>query len=382
MDYLKLDDEQQMLMEAVDRFLNKRIKPLYKQYNNVAIPRDVAGQLVKELADFGFIAGTVPKDKGGLGLSFRTHGMLIERLSMVFPALAGLVFITSSMAAKIGREGTDQQYEAYFQRMLSGELIGAGAITEPAVGSNPAEVTTSATRSGDDWIINGEKCWISNGGISDLVVVIARTGPERGNLSRFIVERADGYSSSDIPKMAMGEWPTSIMRFDNVRIPAWRQMGRDGSGLMSTLRGFEVARCYVALLSVGIAQAALEVALEYAKQRVQWGKPIGQHQLVQDMLAEMATQTDAARLLAYRGLSLVDQGVRCDTQTSMAKWFATEMAVKVTSMAVQIHGAYGISTEYPVERYFREARILTIPDGTTQIQKLIIGRNLTGLSAF
>jgi alkylation response protein AidB-like acyl-CoA dehydrogenase len=159
-------------------------------------------------------------------------------------------------------------------------------------------------------------------------------------------------------------------------------MGREGGGLESTLRSFEVARCYVALLSVGIAQAAFDVALDYAKQRVQWGKPIGQHQLVQDMLAEMATQVDAARLLAYRGLSLVDKGVRCDTQTSMAKWYATEMAVKVTSMAVQIHGAYGISTEYPCERLFREARILTIPDGTTQIQKLIIGRNLTGLSAF
>jgi alkylation response protein AidB-like acyl-CoA dehydrogenase len=334
------------------------------------------------MSDFGFIAGTVPHEKGGMGLTFSTHGMLIERLSQAFPALAGLIFIASSMAGKVGREGTPQQYETYFQGMLSGALIGAGAITEPSVGSNPAEITTTATRSGDDWIINGEKCWISNGGISDLVMVVARTGAGRSNLSRFIVERKDGYTSSDIPKMAMGEWPTSIMRFDNVRVPAWRQMGREGGGLESTLRSFEVARCYVALLSVGIAQATFDVALDYAKQRVQWGKPIGQHQLVQDMLAEMATQVDAARLLAYRGLSLVDKGVRCDTQTSMAKWYATEMAVKVTSMAVQIHGAYGISTEYPCERLFREARILTIPDGTTQIQKLIIGRNLTGLSAF
>jgi alkylation response protein AidB-like acyl-CoA dehydrogenase len=382
MDELQVDDEQRMLLEAFDRYLTKRVRPLYKQYNNVALPRPLAGQLVKEMADFGLVAGTVPKDRGGMGLSYRSHGMLIERLGQAFPALAGLVFITSSMATKIGREGTPEQYAAYFGGMLGGELIGAGAITEPAVGSNPAEVTTTATREGDAWVINGEKSWISNGGISDLVVVVARTGSGRGNLSRFIVERSDGYTSADIPKMAMGEWPTSILRFDHVRIPAWRQMGREGTGLASTLRGFEVARCYVALLSIGIAQSALEVAIEYAKQRVQWGKPIGQHQLVQDMLAEMATQVDAARLLAYRGLTLVDRGVRCDTQTSMAKWFATEMAVKVTSMAVQIHGAYGISTEYPCERYFREARILTIPDGTTQIQKLIIGRNLTGLSAF
>ena len=159
----------------------------------------------------------------------------------------------------------------------------------------------------------------------------------------------------------MNEWPTLIMHFDRIAVPAWRQLGGEGTGLKATLKGFEIARAYVALLALGIAEAALEAAIEYSKVRRQWGKPIGQHQLVQQMLADMAIMTDAARLLTLRGLALIDEGVRCDTQTSMAKAYATEAAVKVASMAVQIHGAYGISKEYPVERLFREARSCRFP---------------------
>lgn len=307
--------------------------------------------------------------------------MLYEQLAKVFSGLAGIAFIQGSVAKTIALEGSEKQRTAYLKGLMKGELIGCVAITEPDVGSNPSDVKATATRGSDGWVISGEKSWISNGDISDLCIVVAKRSTGEG-LSRFILERADGYTSSDIDKMAMNEWPTSIMHFDRISIATWRQLGSEGKGLKATLKGFEIARAYVALLALGIAEASLEAAIEYSKQRKQWGKPIGQHQLVQQMIADMAMLTDAARLLTLRGLTLIDEGVRCDTQTSMAKAYATEAAVKVASMAVQIHGAYGISKEYPVERLFREARILPIPDGTTQIQKLIIGRNLTGFRAF
>ena len=383
MSYIKITEEQQLLLSNVDRFIEARIKPLWREYNNVPMPKPLTHEILGELAQFGFIGGSAPEEFGGFDLSHTMMGLLYERLAKAFSGLAGLTFITSSSATRIANDGTDTHRDAYLKKLMSGEMIACAAITEPDVGSSPANIKTTAQRTDDgNWIINGEKTWISNGNISDVCTAIVRTGKGKGGLSRFIIERADGYTTQDIPKMAMNEWPTSSVNFNDVKIPAWRQIGDEGAGLSSTLIAFQTARCYVATLSLGIAQAALDCAISYAQEREQWGKRIGQHQMIQEMLADMATMVDAARLLTFRGYHLVDQGVRCDTQTSMAKAYATEMAVKVASMAIQIHGAYGISTEYPVERFYREARILPIPDGTTQIQKLIIGRGLTGLPAF
>ncbi len=381
MEFIQLSEEQKALINNASRYIERRVKPLREEYNNRAIPKPLAQRLLGELSELGFIGGTLPQELGGGGLSYVTEGLLYEQLAKAFSALAGMAFIQSAMAKMIALEGSERQRAAYLAGLMKGQPIGCAAITEPDIGSNPSDVKATASRNADGWVINGEKSWISNGDISDLCVVVARRSEGTG-LSRFIVERADGYTTSDIDKMAMNEWPTSLMHFDQISIPDWRRLGGEGTGLKATLRGFEIARAYVALLSLGIAEAALDAAIAYSKQRRQWGKPIGQHQLVQQMIADMAIMTDAARLLTLRGLMLIDQGVRCDTQTAMAKAYTTEVAVKVASMAVQIHGAYGISREYPVERYFREARILTIPDGTTQIQKLIIGRNLTGLRAF
>ncbi|MGD0073252.1 MAG: acyl-CoA dehydrogenase family protein [Candidatus Binataceae bacterium] len=381
MEFLNLTEEQKALLDSTNRYIERRVKPMRKEIDNRPVPKAMAHEVMGELAELGFIGGTLPVEMGGGGLSYLTEGLLYEQLAKAFAGLAGIAFITSSTAKAVALEGSDQHRAAYLKGLLKGELIGCVAITEPDVGSNPSDVKTTATRDGDDWIISGEKSWISNGDISDICIVVARRSGGEG-LSRFITERADGYTTRDIEKMAMNEWPTSIIHFDQIAVPDWRRLGGEGTGLKATLKGFEVARAYVALLALGIAEAALEGAIEYAKVRRQWGKPIGQHQLVQQMLADMAIMTDAARLLTLRGLALIDQGVRCDTQTSMAKAYTTEAAVKVASLGVQIHGAYGISKEYPAERLFREARVLPIPDGTTQIQKLIIGRNLTGFRAF
>jgi alkylation response protein AidB-like acyl-CoA dehydrogenase len=233
--------------------------------------------------------------------------------------------------------------------------------------------------------MNGQKIWISNGSISDLAIILARTEKEAGkkSVSRLIVERSvSPYSTRDIKKLGLNSWPTSELFLDDISVPQENLLGELGEGLKSTLKVFERARCFVALFSTGISQASVDATIRYVKEREQWGKPIGQHQLIQDKLAEMLTELDAARLLAYRGLYLIGKGVRCDTQTSMAKYYATEAGVKITSHAIQIHGGYGLSKEFPVERYFRDARMLTIPDGTSEIQKLIIARNTIGIPAF
>jgi alkylation response protein AidB-like acyl-CoA dehydrogenase len=263
--------------------------------------------------------------------------------------------------------------------MLQGERIGCMCISEPDVGSNVAEVRTSATRDGDAWVIRGQKLWISNGAWSDFAIVVCRTGE---GLSMILADRADGYTSHEIEKMGLHAIPTSELFFDGVRVPLTNLLGELGKGLQTTLRLFEPARVLVGLTSVGIAGAALEEAITYAKERHQHGKPIAGHQLIQAYLAEMATEIDASRLLCQRALGLLQRGARCDTEASMAKWYATEMAVRVASKAVQIHGGFGITKDYRVERLFRNARIMPIPDGTTEIQKLIIARNLVGMSAF
>lgn len=381
-----LNEEQLLLKETVKKFLENEIKPYAEKYKDTLLPKELIHELIKKLIPFGYVVGPFPEELGGMNLDTISQGILFEELSRVFPGLGGLVFITQETALTIYESATDEQIERLLPNLLSGDYIGCVAVTEPDVGSNPAELTTKAIFKNGEYIINGQKIWISNGSISDIAIVVARTENDSKNypeISRFIVERSvSGYKSQDTKKLGLNAWPTSELFFDNTVIPENNLLGEKGDGLKSTLKGFERARCFVALVSVGIAQAAIDETLRYVKERKQWGKPIGQHQMIQDMIAEMLTEVDASRLLAFRGLHLLGKGVRCDTQTSMAKYYATEMAVKVTSDAIQIHGGYGLSTEFPLESYFRDARMMTIPDGTTQIQKLIIARNSIGLPAF
>jgi len=381
---LDLTEEQKLMQQSVRKFLENEMRPYAEEYADKMIIKEVAHQLLKKLLPFGYIVGAFPEEVGGMALDAVSQGILYEELFRVFPGLAGVAFITQECALSLYEGGSDKQIQRYLPRLLSAELIGCVAVTEPGVGSNPADLTMRAVPEGDFYRLNGEKIWISNGSISDVCIVLAKTGDEgKKSLSRFIVEKEpNGYSVRELKKLGLHAWPTSELFFDNTLVPKENLLGRPGDGLKETLKAFERARCFVALAAIGIAQAALEAAIQYAQERKQWGKSIGQHQLIQEMIADMATELDAARLLAYRGLYLVGKGVRCDTQTSMAKWYATEAAVRITSHAIQIHGAYGLSKEFPVERYFRDARMLTIPDGSTQIQKLIIARNMLGMAAF
>ncbi|WP_078428264.1 acyl-CoA dehydrogenase family protein [Alkalihalobacterium alkalinitrilicum] len=380
-----LTEEQQILKQSVKRFLEKEIKPCADEYTEKLIPKDMAHDLIKKLIPFGYVVGPFPEEIGGMNMDTISQGILFEELFRVFPGLGGIAFITMDTALTLYEYGTKEQIDRFIPKLLSGDYIGCVAVTEPDIGSNPSEVKTRGILEGENYRVNGQKIWISNGSVSDVCVVLVRTekDPGKKSVSRLIVERSvSDYSSRDLGKLGLNSWPTSELFFDDTLVPKENLLGDVGEGLKSTLRTFERARCFVALYSIGIAQASVDATIQYVKEREQWGKPIGQHQMIQDMLADMLIELDAAKLLTYRGLYLIGKGARCDTQTSMAKYYATEAAVKITSNAIQIHGGYGLSKEFPIERLFRDARMLTIPDGTSQIQKLIVARNTLGLAAF
>jgi alkylation response protein AidB-like acyl-CoA dehydrogenase len=379
-----LDETQRLTVDAARRFLESEIAPVARRYADAPLAKPLVHELLRKIAPFGYGGASVPERDGGPGLDVLTAGLLYEELFRVFPGLGGTAFINEGAALILVRAASPSLKARYLPGLLRGDLVGCAAITEPDVGSNPREIRTLAVPTHEGFRLRGRKSWISNGDVSDFAVVVTRIEGRPG-LHRILVDRREhGYTSRELPKLGLASWSTAELAFDDVFVPAENLLGagEKGNALAETLRGFEWARCFVALAAIGIARAALEEAIRYARERRQWGKPIGQHQLVQAMIADMATELDCARLLVYRGLYLVKKGVRCDRETSMAKYYATEAAVRIASRAVEIHGAYGLSREVPVERCFRDARVLTIPDGTSEIQKLIVARSLLGLDAF
>lgn len=374
-------EEQRLALDGWERFVKRDIAPVTERYRDELIPKEAAHQLLKQSIPYGVGAGWVPEEAGGVGLDFLTSGLLYEVLARVSPDFAGLAFVTEGAAIKLHRTGSPALKERYLGRLLAGELIGCSAISEPDVGSGVREMRTRAEPVANGWKITGEKMWISNASIADVVVVLARTGENQ--FTNFLVDRAEhGFRSAEISKLGLNGWSLGQIFFDGVVVPEENIMGGLGGGLRETMHGFERSRCFLSMLALGISHAALAAAIDYAGQRHQLGKLIAGHQLIQSLLAEMAMNLDAARLLVYRALSMMSKGQRCEKEAAMAKIFATEGAVRITSQAIQVHGACGISREFPLERYYRGARLLTIPDGTTQINQLILGRALTGVAAF
>ncbi|MCY1300344.1 Acyl-CoA dehydrogenase [compost metagenome] len=307
---------------------------------------------------------------------------MFEELCAVSVDIGLCVMINKGTATMLSELPPEQHHirDRYLPGMLAGEVFGGVCISEPDVGSNVADVKTSARRDGDYFIINGEKTWISNGDYADFLVVTARTGPKA--LTHFLVDRQEhGFESRNIDKIAMNGQSTAQVFFTDCRVPVQNIVWEEGNALKNTMKMFEKARANVGMMSIGIARAALEASIAYSQERKQFGKPIAAHQLIAAKIAEMATMVDAARLMCFRAFSMMDEGIRCDVPSSMAKWFATEMAVTVCRNAVQLHGGNGLTKEFEVERLAREAIVIPIPDGTTEIQKLIISRALTGISA-
>ncbi len=379
----ELTSEQQMLRDTVRNFSEKELKPVVEKHAAAkqAIPKETIQGLLKKSIPLGILGNVTPEKDGGAGLDYLTWGLMYEQIER---AIAAVIMISSGVTHSISEWGTPEQKKRYLPGLLNADLIGCTGITEPNVGSNPAMIQTRAVRKGDEYVLNGNKIFITNATIADVAIVVASTDPSKGakGLTRFIVDKSISPFQTRPIETLGGMGTLGELVFEDCRVPAENRLGNEGDGLRVTLKGFQAARCFVALGAIHLAQAAINASIKYAQERSQFGKPIGSFQLIQEMIADMIAETEAARLLAYRGLSLVDMGIRCTTETSIAKFYATEAAVRVTSKAVQIHGAYGLTTEYPVERLFREARMLTIPDGTTQIQKLIVGRDVLGLSAF
>ncbi|MGF1597303.1 MAG: acyl-CoA dehydrogenase family protein [Acidimicrobiales bacterium] len=339
--------------------------------------------MVAQLADFGLFGATIPVEYGGLGLDVSTYARIIEELSRGWMSLAGVVNSHLIAAQLIARFGTEDQRRRYLPQMASAERRGCFSLSEHDSGSDAAALRCRANRDGDEWVINGTKMWVTNGERAGLVALLARAGEE--GITCFLVEKEPGLSSGgitvnhNVKKLGYRGLETVEMVYDGHRLPGHAVLGGPegvGQGFHWCLAALELGRVNVAARGVGVARAALDAALSYAATRETFGKPIGQHQGIQFKLAEMATKVEAARLLTREAAAKLDNGQRADLAAGMAKLFASETAAEVALDAMRIHGGNGFTTEYPVERYYRDAPLMIIGEGTSEIQKMVIGRAL------
>lgn len=375
--------DQQVAIDTLRRFLDSEVEPVVLEYKDRFIPKETMIQIIRGLTDYGLIVAPYPEEFGGLGLDWETHMRLFEELCYTSSDIGLALSINAIVADLLIKHAPDASRELYLPKVMSGESLISICVSEPSVGSDVAAVSVRARRDGSDYVINGEKTWITNGDYSDFLVVTAVTGDnaDRG-LTHILVRREDGYQTRSIRKIALNSQSTAQVFFDNVRVPITNRIGKEGGALTQTFATFEVARIFVAFWAIGVARRALSEALRYTTQRSQHGKMIAGHQLVAGKLAEMATAIEAARGLALRAVEVIRAGQNAAVACSMAKWFACEMAIDVTRDAVHLHGANGITRDFLVEKLHREAMILPNPDGTTFIQKLLIARSLTGVNAF
>jgi alkylation response protein AidB-like acyl-CoA dehydrogenase len=371
-------EEQRLLVKSVRDAVERDVEPVVDRYGkDEPLEKADVLEVLSVLSEQGVLGRDVPEAAGGAALDHTTWALMFEELPMQVDLVA---MITSEVARMVHGAGSETVREEYLGPLLAGEIVGCAGISEPGVGSNPREIATTAEREDGGWVIDGTKTWISNGEIADVAVVVADT--DAGKTHFLIDADAEGFGRERLEMLGRRYDHMGQLHLDDVWVPEENVVGTPGDALDRTYQSFELGRANVALLGVKTARNALEAATAYAGDREQFGKPIGGHQLVQRLVAESATYVDAARLLAYRALSMFDDGEQAATEAAMAKWFATETAVEVTSNAIQVHGAMGLSRELDVERYFRDAKMLTIPEGTTQINKLIIARDLLGVSAF
>jgi alkylation response protein AidB-like acyl-CoA dehydrogenase len=374
-------EEQSAALDQWRRFLQREVEPKIRAFKGDGpIPKPLAHELLQAMIPYGVGSGWVPEEGGGTGLDFLTSGLLFEELSRISPDMHGIIQTTEGVAHKLYHVGSPEMKERYLSRLLTGELIACSAISEPGAGSDVRSLRASAERVGDHYVLKGEKLWTSNVAIADIALVVVRTGEKE--LSLLLLDRKEHkFETREVEKLGLTGWSLGQIFLDGVKVPATNMIGLPGQGMSLSMGGFERARCFISLMGLGIAATALDSAIEYSKTRKQFGKPIGEYQLVQDLIAESATLLDASRLLVYRCLSHLNSPGQHNLEASMAKSFATESVLRITSNAIQVYGAMGLTKEAGMERHFRNARMLTIPDGTTQINRLVIGRELIGMNA-
>ncbi|MEU9084784.1 acyl-CoA dehydrogenase family protein [Streptomyces sp. NPDC048357] len=381
---LELSEEQSAVRRLAREFTEREVVPYAAAWDRA---ESVDRAIVKKLGALGFLGLTVPEEYGGSGGDHLAYVLVTEELGRGDSAVRGIVSVSLGLVAKtIAAWGTGEQKQEWLPRLCSGDALGCFGLTEPGTGSDAGALTTRAVREGNAYVISGSKMFITNGTWADVVLLFARTGDEPGHrgISAFLVPTdTPGLTRREIHgKLGLRGQATAELALDGVRVPASAMLGPEGKGFSVAMSALAKGRMSVAAGCVGIAQAALDAAVSYAAQREQFGKPIAHHQLVQELIADISVDVDAARLLTWRVADLIDRGQPFATESSTAKLFASEAAVRAASNALQVHGGYGYIDEYPVGKLLRDARVMTLYEGTSQIQKLLIGRARTGVSAF
>ena len=371
--------DEEMILDSVDRFLEVDVKPYAHELEaNDEYPHEIVEKM-KELGLFGCL---VSPEYGGLGLSTSTYARIIERISAVWMSVGGIINSHLIMASAVERHGTPEQKAEFLPRFATGELRGGVGLTEPDCGTDLQAIKTTARREGADYIVNGTKTWITNSKYGNCLALLVKTDsqaqPAHKGMSLLIAEKGPGFVvSQKLKKLGYRGIDTCELSFQDYRVPANRLVGGvEGKGLQQILSGLELGRINVAARGVGLATAALKEAVAYAQVRKTFGKPICEHQAIQLKIGEMATRTEAARLLTRSAAEAYDKGERCDMEAGMAKYFATEAAVENSLEAMRIHGGYGYSKDYVIERIYRDAPLLVIGEGTNEMQRIIIAKQM------
>lgn len=373
-----LEEKHRAIRQSVRRFCDRELLPIASQIDQEArFPWEVA----EKMGRLGYFGIQVPKALGGAGLDAVSYAIVIEEISRVSAAMGLCVTVHNSVGVyPILAFGNQTQIERWVPPLARGEKIGAFCLTEPNAGSDAGGIEATALADGDDYVVNANKVFVTNGGIADVCLIFCRTDPAAGRrgISVIVAERGTaGFVVGDLEDLCgMRANPVCSIRLYDCRVPTGNLLAGEGLGLKIGLAALDVGRMGIAAQAVGIAQAALDEALCYARQRQQFGVPISQHQAIQAMIADMATQVDAARLMVYRAAALKDRNLSFSKESAMAKLFASEAATRVTDLAVQVHGGYGYSKSYPVERYYRDARVTRIYEGTSEVHRMVIAKSV------
>lgn len=373
-----LSDEQNALREHIRAFVEEEIKPVALHFDET---QEFPTEIFRKFGELGYLGIVIPTEYGGSGMGYLEYAIIVEEVARGCPSIAlGVAAHNGLCTSHIFRFGSEELRRKYVPRLAKGETMGAWALTEPNAGSDAGGTQTTAVRDGDDWIINGSKNFITHGNVGDICVVMAVTDPSKGKngISAFVVDKTmkGFYGSKKENKLGMRCSDTAGLTFDNVRVPGVNLIGEEGEGFKQALKILDGGRISIAALSVGLAQGAFEAALRYSTERQQFGKRLADMQAIQFKLAKMSMDTEASRLLTYRAAWMRDSGMDFTTAASEAKLLASEVSVRVAEDAVQVHGGYGYVKDYPVEKYFRDSKLLTIGEGTSEIQKMVIARQL------
>jgi alkylation response protein AidB-like acyl-CoA dehydrogenase len=379
----ELTDEQRLVRETAREFVDREIVPRARDNDR---NERFDTELVQKIAEMGYLGAIVSEEFGGRGVDYRTYGLIVEEVGRGDSAMRTVVSVqTSLVCSSIERWGSEEQKRKWLPKLCAGEALGCFGLTEPGTGSDAANLQTRATRADGGWRISGQKQWISLGNYAKVALVFAQTDPDkqhRGIACFLVPTDAEGFGSSEIHgKLGLRGSDTAELSLDSVMVPDEALLGEVGEGFKIAMTALDSGRYSVAAGCVGICQGCVDASVAYSKQREQFGRPIASFQLVQELLADMAVETEAARGLVWRAGWLKDTDQPNTTETSIAKLYATEAAVRCANAAIQVHGGSGYVDDYPVERYLRDARVTTLYEGTSQIQKLIIGRALTGVNA-